>query len=101
MEGLPRRAGRAAGVSRAALNLLINSGVTAMEDPKRMSELGLTDYALERYALAGDVGDWIERIGSLAEVGADKIWFSTERGDLERQIHYMRVFAEQIRPHFQ
>ena len=73
----------------------------AGRNPKRMSELGLTDYALERYALAGDVGDWIERIGSLAEVGADKIWFSTERGDLDRQIHYMRVFAEQIRPHFQ
>ena len=73
----------------------------AGRNPKRMSELGLTDYALERYALAGDVGDWIERIGSLAEVGADKIWFSTERGDLDRQIHYMRVFAEQVRPHFQ
>ena len=73
----------------------------AGRNPKRMSELGLTDYALERYALAGDVADWIERIGSLAEVGADKIWFSTERGDLDRQIHYMRVFAEQIRPHFQ
>jgi len=80
---------------------LYDQVLEAGRNPKRMSELGLTDYALERYALAGDVGDWIERIGSLAEVGADKIWFSTERGDLDRQIHYMRVFAEQIRPHFQ
>ena len=53
-----------------------------------------------RYALAGDVGDWIERIGALAEAGADKIWFSTERGDLDRQIHYMKLFAEEIRPRF-
>ena len=66
-----------------------------------MAELGLTAYALKRYALAGSPGEWIERIGDLAEAGADKIWFSTERGDLDRQIHYMRVFAEQIRPQFQ
>jgi 5,10-methylenetetrahydromethanopterin reductase len=73
----------------------------AGRNPKRMAELGLTDYALKRYALAGSPGEWIERIGDLAEAGADKIWFSTERGDLDRQIHYMRVFAEQIRPQFQ
>ena len=70
-------------------------------NPKRMAELSLTDYALERYALAGNPSDWIERISALAESGADKIWFSTERGDLDRQIHYMRVFADEIRPHFQ
>lgn len=72
----------------------------AGRNPTRMAELGLTDYALERYALAGDVGDWIERIGTLAEAGADKIWFSTERGDLDRQIHYTKLFAEEIRPRF-
>jgi len=70
-------------------------------NPKRMSDLGLTEYALERYALAGNVGDWIERIGSLAEAGATKIWFSTERGDYDRQIRYMKLFADEIRPRFQ
>ena len=63
--------------------------------------LGLTEYALDRYALASDVGDWIERIGALVEAGATNIWFSTERGDLDRQIHYMKVFAAEIMPKFQ
>lgn len=72
----------------------------AGRNPTRMSELGLTDYALDRWALAGDVGDWIDRIGALAEAGAMNLWVSTERGDLDRQIHYMRVFSEQILPHF-
>ena len=79
---------------------LYDHALEAGRNPKRMAELGLTDYALERYALAGDAGDWIERIGTLAAAGADKIWFSTERGGLDRQIHYMRVFADEIMPHF-
>ncbi len=73
----------------------------AGRNPKRMAELGLTNYALERYALAGNAGDWIERIGALADAGATNIWFSTERGDLDRQIHYMRLFADEILPRFQ
>ena len=65
-----------------------------------MAELGLTEYGLERFALAGSVSDWIERIAELAGLGASRLWLSTEAGDLDRQIHYMRVFTEQILPHF-
>ena len=72
----------------------------AGRNPKRMAELGLTEYGLERFALAGNVNDWIERIGALAELGASRLWLSTEAGDLDRQIHYMKVFTEQIMPHF-
>jgi 5,10-methylenetetrahydromethanopterin reductase len=72
----------------------------AGRNPKRMAELGLTGYGLERFALAGNVNDWIERIGELAELGASRLWLSTEAGDLDRQIHYMKVFTEQIMPHF-
>jgi 5,10-methylenetetrahydromethanopterin reductase len=72
----------------------------AGRNPKRMAELGLTEYALERFALAGNVNDWIERIRELAELGASRLWLSTEAGDLDRQIHYMKVFTEQIMPHF-
>jgi alkanesulfonate monooxygenase SsuD/methylene tetrahydromethanopterin reductase-like flavin-dependent oxidoreductase (luciferase family) len=72
----------------------------AGRNPKRMAELGLTEYGLNRFALAGDVKAWIERIGELAELGASRLWLSTESGDLNRQIHYMRVFTEQIMPHF-
>jgi 5,10-methylenetetrahydromethanopterin reductase len=73
----------------------------AGRNPTRMADLGLTDYALERYALAGNAGDWIERIGALSEAGATNIWFNTERGDFDRQIHYMRLFADEILPNFQ
>jgi len=72
----------------------------AGRNPKRMAELGLTEYGLERFALAGNVTDWIERIGELAEAGASRLWLSTESGDLDRQIHYMKVFTQQIMPHF-
>ena len=68
--------------------------------PKRMAELGLTEYGLERFALAGNANDWIERIGELAELGASRLRLSTEAGDFDRQIHYMKVFTEQIMPHF-
>jgi alkanesulfonate monooxygenase SsuD/methylene tetrahydromethanopterin reductase-like flavin-dependent oxidoreductase (luciferase family) len=73
----------------------------AGRNPKRMAELGLTGYGLERFALAGDVKNWIERIGELAEAGASRLWISTESGDLDRQIHYMKVFTQEILPHFQ
>lgn len=67
---------------------------------KRMVELGLAEYAMDRYALAGTVGDWIDRIGALADAGATNLYISVERGNLDRQIHYMKIFAEQIRPRF-
>ena len=72
----------------------------AGRNPKRMAELGLTEYGLERFGLAGNAKDWIERIGELAELGASRLWLSTESGDLDRQIHYMKVFTEQVMPHF-
>jgi hypothetical protein len=65
-----------------------------------MAELGLTTYGLERFALAGNTKDWIERIGELAGLGATRLWLSTESGDLDRQIHYMKVFTQEIMPHF-
>ncbi|PYM14828.1 MAG: hypothetical protein DMD81_16775, partial [Candidatus Rokuibacteriota bacterium] len=35
-------------------------------NPRRMEELGLTDYALRRFALAGNATDWIKRIEEIA-----------------------------------
>jgi 5,10-methylenetetrahydromethanopterin reductase len=69
-------------------------------NPKRMAELGLTEYGLERFALAGDARAWIARIEALAEAGATRLWIGTEAGDLDRQIHYMQVFANEIMPRF-
>ena len=70
------------------------------QNPKRMQELGLTDYAIQRWALAGNPSDWIRRIEELAAAGATKLWISLGRGDLDSQQHYMRLFGEQIMPHF-
>ena len=72
----------------------------AGRNPKRMAELGLTQYGLDRFALAGNAKDWIERIGEVAELGASRLWLSTGNGNLDRQIHYMKVFTEEIMPHF-
>jgi 5,10-methylenetetrahydromethanopterin reductase len=70
------------------------------KNPKRMEELGLTDYALKRWALAGNPSDWIKRIEEVAAAGATKLWVGIGRGDFDRQFHDMRLFGEQILPHF-
>ena len=36
----------------------------AGRNPRRMAELGLTQYGLDRFALAGNPKDWIERIAN-------------------------------------
>jgi len=74
--------------------------VQAGRNPKRMAELGLTQYAIERFALAGNPRDWIARIEELAEAGANKLWVSVSGGDLDGQLHYMRILGEQIMPRF-
>lgn len=69
-------------------------------NPRRMEELGLTEYALKRYALAGNPRDWIARIEELAQAGATKLWLNAEGGNLDRQLHYMRMLGEQIMARF-
>jgi 5,10-methylenetetrahydromethanopterin reductase len=70
------------------------------QNPRRMEELGLTEYAINRWALAGNPSDWVKRIEEVAAAGATKLWVSIGRGDLDRQMYYMRIFGEQILPHF-
>jgi 5,10-methylenetetrahydromethanopterin reductase len=69
-------------------------------NPKRMEELGLTDYALRRFALAGTPSDWIVRIEQLADAGATKLWVGLGGSDLDRQRHDLRVLGEEIMPRF-
>jgi 5,10-methylenetetrahydromethanopterin reductase len=70
------------------------------QNPRRMEALGLTDYAIKRWALAGNPRDWIARIEEIAAAGATKLWISASGGTLDRQMHYMRLFGEQILPQF-
>jgi alkanesulfonate monooxygenase SsuD/methylene tetrahydromethanopterin reductase-like flavin-dependent oxidoreductase (luciferase family) len=69
-------------------------------NPKRMEELGLTDYGLKRFALAGNPSGWIARIEEIAQAGATKLWLNAEGGNLERQLHYMRMLGEQVMARF-
>lgn len=80
--------------------VLYDHVVSAGENPRRMEELGLTDYAMRRFALAGDPNDWIARIEELAEAGATKLWLNAEGGKLDRQLHYMRILGERIMARF-
>lgn len=69
-------------------------------NPKRMEELGLTDYAIRRFALAGNPRDWIARIEQIAEAGARKLWVSIRAGDMDTQLHYMRILGRDIMARF-
>jgi 5,10-methylenetetrahydromethanopterin reductase len=80
--------------------VLYDHVVSAGENPKRMEQLGLTDYAMRRFALAGDPEDWIARIEELAAAGATRLWLNAEGGKLDRQLHYMRVMGERIMARF-
>ena len=72
----------------------------AGQNPKRMDELGLTDYAITRFALAGNARDWISRIEELAEAGASKLWVSLRTSDLASQQHYMGILGKEIMARF-
>jgi len=69
-------------------------------NPRRMADLGLTDYAIDRWALAGAPRDWIARIEQLAERGATKLWVGVSGGNLDAQRHYLKLMGEEIMPRF-
>jgi len=69
-------------------------------NPRRMADLGLTDYAIDRWALAGAPRDWIARIETLAERGATKLWVGVSGRDLDSQLHYMKMMGEQVMARF-
>jgi alkanesulfonate monooxygenase SsuD/methylene tetrahydromethanopterin reductase-like flavin-dependent oxidoreductase (luciferase family) len=70
------------------------------ENPRRMEALGLTQYALDRWALAGNASDWIARIEEVAQAGATRLWIGLSGHDLEEQKRYLRVLGEQIMRRF-
>jgi 5,10-methylenetetrahydromethanopterin reductase len=72
----------------------------AGRNPRRMADLGLAEYAIDRFALAGTPRDWIARIEQLAERGATKLWVGVSGRDLDGQRHYMRMLGEQVMARF-
>ncbi|MGH7387886.1 MAG: hypothetical protein ACREM3_00270 [Candidatus Rokuibacteriota bacterium] len=72
----------------------------AGRNPKRMEELGLTDYALRRFALAGTPRDWVTRVEQLAQAGVARIWMTLGGGELDRQARDLRLIGEGVLPNF-
>lgn len=64
---------------------------------KRMEELGLTEFAMERWGMAGDPADWIDRITGLAATGVRRMWLAN-RGDTARLKQTLRMFGEEVLP---
>src|SRR5262249_30656069 len=72
----------------------------AGRNPRRMAELGLTDYAMRRSALAGAPRDWIARLEQLAEAGVTKIWTTLGGSPLDRQLRDLKLIGEEVMPRF-
>ena len=70
------------------------------QNPKRMEALGLTQYALDRFALAGNASDWIARIEQVAAAGATRLWVSVSGRGYDEQAKYLRILGEQIMRRF-
>jgi 5,10-methylenetetrahydromethanopterin reductase len=70
------------------------------QNPKRMEALGLTQYALDRFALAGNAGDWIARIEQLAAAGARRLWVTVSGRGYDEQAKYLRILGDQIMRRF-
>jgi len=70
------------------------------QNPKRMEALGLTQYALDRWALAGNASDWIARIEQVAAAGATRLWVGVGGRGYDEQAKYLRILGEQIMKRF-
>jgi 5,10-methylenetetrahydromethanopterin reductase len=74
----------------------VDEGINA----RRMEELGLLDFAMSRWSLAGDPDAWIRRIRELAQAGATRLWVGFAAGDLASQYRAMDLFGTEVLPHF-
>ncbi|MBY8858026.1 LLM class flavin-dependent oxidoreductase [Nocardia sp. CA2R105] len=64
-----------------------------------MDRLGLTQFALDRWGMAGDVADWIDRIGELHTAGIRRLWLAN-RGPMPQLKQMLRTFGEDVLPRF-
>lgn len=62
-----------------------------------MARLGLTEFAMERWGMAGNASDWAERISDLAARGVRRIWVAN-RGSMTQLKETLRVFGEDVLP---
>ncbi len=67
---------------------------------QRMDQLGLTDYFLERFAIAGTPEDWVKRIKALEAGGVRKLWLGPFRGGMDRELEAVNTLAREVLPTF-
>jgi len=56
-------------------------GVKTGKNAQLVEQLGLTEYFLDRFAVAGSPGDIVERIRALARLGLTNLWMSSPGDD--------------------
>jgi hypothetical protein len=59
----------------------------------------LTDYALQRWGVAGDAPAWVDRLHEIAAAGIERVWLGFGPGDLAAQADKLRIFGERVAPH--
>jgi len=62
-----------------------------------MERLGLTAFAMDRWGIAGDPTDWVDRISELADRGVRRMWLAN-RGSLPQIEHALRLFGDEVLP---
>jgi hypothetical protein len=65
------------------------------KNARLIDELGLTDYLLERFAVAGTPSDIVDRIRSLARLGVKNIWLSSPGDDPSS----LDLMGQEVLPH--
>jgi len=58
-------------------------------------ELGLLDYMIERFAIAGTPDTVVRRLTALKEVGVENLWFTRTVGDVEL---FLERWKDEVRP---
>ena len=56
-------------------------GVKTGKNAQLVDQLGLTEYFLERFAVAGSPTDIVTRIGALSRLGLKNLWLSSPGDD--------------------
>lgn len=62
-----------------------------------VDRLGLRDYIIERFGIAGNPDEVVDRIRTLHERGIDNFWMSMHAGDKGRVVRLMR---DHVMPQF-
>jgi 5,10-methylenetetrahydromethanopterin reductase len=70
-------------------------GVKTGKNAQLVNQLGLTEYFLDRFAVAGTPSEIVERIRSLARLGLKNLWLSSPGDDPSS----LDLIGKEVLPH--